>query len=80
MPKSYMLAIDYLQDRRDNKYYIIEISIFIAIETSEQLMVNNIPGRYLYKNDKFIFQEGRFWLQELMLEEFFKEIIKGNSK
>lgn len=80
MPKSYMLAIDYLQDRRDNKYYIIEISIFIAIETSEQLMVNDIPGRYLYKNDKFIFQEGRFWLQELMLEEFFKEIIKGNSK
>lgn len=73
MPKSYMLAIDYLQDSRDNQYYIIEVSIFIGIETSEQLMVDDVPGRYIYNNGEFTFEEGRFWLQDLMLEEFFKE-------
>ena len=75
-PKSYMLAIDYLQDTRDNKYYIIETSIFIKIETCEQLMVNGVPGRYIYQDNDFKFQEGRYWLQDLMLEAFFNDYIK----
>lgn len=76
LPKSYMLAVDFLQDRRDDKYYIIEASIFIAIESSEQLMVNGVPGRYIEKNGKFIFKEGRFWLQELMMKELMNDWIQ----
>lgn len=79
-PKSYMLAVDFLQDSRDKKYYIIETSIFISIETPEQLMVNGIPGRYIEKGDSFVFEEGRFWLPELMMDVIMQEwIVLQNS-
>ncbi len=80
LPKSALLAVDFLRDKRDGLFYIIEVSIFIGIETCEQLMVNGIPGRYIERNGKFMFEPGRFWLQELMLEEVMKDWIKKTSK
>ena len=80
LPKTHMLAVDFLQDIRDNQYYIIETSIFIRIETSEQLVVNGVPGRYIEHNEIFTFEEGRFWLQELMMLELMKEWIVLNSE
>jgi glutathione synthase/RimK-type ligase-like ATP-grasp enzyme len=79
LPKSYLLAVDFIQDRRDGKYYIIETSAFIGIETCEQLMMNGIPGRYIERNGVFTFEFGRFWLQELMMLELMKDWIKKNS-
>lgn len=79
LPKSYLLAVDFLQDSRDQEFYIIETSIFISIESCEQLIVNGIPGRYVEKNGDFTFESGRFWLQELMMEELMKEWILKNS-
>lgn len=76
-PKSYLLAVDFLQDSRDKKYYIIETSIFISIETPEQLVVDGKPGRYIEKDGVFIFEEGRFWLPELMMDELMKDWIKN---
>lgn len=75
MPKSSMLAVDFLQDKRDDKYYIIETSIFIGIESCEQLVVNGVPGRYIENNNVFTFEAGRFWLQELMMQELMKDWI-----
>ncbi len=79
LPKAYLLAVDFLQDSRDNEYYIIEASIFIGIESCEQLVVDGTPGRYVEHNGEFIFEEGRFWLQELMMEELMKDWIEQNS-
>ncbi|MED3652392.1 hypothetical protein [Heyndrickxia sporothermodurans] len=76
LPKSYLLAVDFLQDKRDQKYYIIETSIFVSIESSEQLEVNKVPGRYIEEDGEFTFEAGRFWLQELMIEEIIKEWIE----
>lgn len=79
-PKSYLLAVDFLQDSRDKKYYIIETSIFISIETPEQLVVDGKPGRYIEKDGVFIFEEGRFWLPELMMDELMKDWIEKEKK
>ena len=79
LPKSYLLAVDFLQDKRDENYYIIETSIFIGIESCEQLMINGVPGRYIEKDGVFIFEPGRFWLQELMMQELMKEWIVKQS-
>lgn len=80
LPKSYLLAVDFLQDSRDQKYYIIETSIFISIESCEQLVVDGTSGRYIEKDGEFSFEPGRFWLQELMMEELMKDWILKNSK
>ena len=52
---------------------IIESSIFFGIETAEQLKVNDVPGYYLYEDNKFIFEEGKYWVQDLAIEIFLKE-------
>lgn len=79
LPKSYLLAVDFLQDTRDEKYYIIETSIFVGIETCEQLVVNSEAGRFIEQDGKFTFEPGRFWVQELMMQELMKDWIEKNS-
>lgn len=76
LPYTPMLAVDLLEDSRDSSYKIIETSIFIGCETCEQMMIGDVPGRYVYKDGSYTFEKGRFWIQELMLEE----IIKYNGK
>lgn len=73
LPKTYMLAVDFLQDSRDMKYYIIETSIFISVESSEQLFVDGVPGRYIEEHGNFKFEKGRYWVQELMIDEIINE-------
>ena len=80
LPKTYLLAVDFLQDSRDNKYYIIESSIFISIETCEQLAINGVVGRYIEDNLEFTFEPGRYWLQDLMMQELMKDWIVFNSE
>jgi len=79
LPKSYLLAVDFLQATHDDKYFIIEASIFITMESCEQLVVNGVAGRYLEQDDKFTFEPGRFWIQELMMEELMKDWVLKNS-
>lgn len=67
------LATDFVYSEKDKKYYIIENSIFISVETPEQLWVNGTPGRYIRKaKNQYEFEEGKFWIQELALKEFFE--------
>lgn len=67
------LATDMLYSKSENKYYIIESSIFIGIDTCEQLVVDGVAG-YYERDDKgsFVFQKGKYWLPELMLKESLK--------
>lgn len=79
LPKSNSLAVDFIKDTRDDNYYIVETSIFVGIESCEQLMVDGVAGRYIEKDDTFTFEPGRFWLQELMLEDLMKDWISKHS-
>lgn len=68
------LATDMLYSKDTNEYLIIESSLFIGVDTPEQLVINNVPGYYERLSDgNYIFKEGRFWVQELVLLEFFKK-------
>jgi glutathione synthase/RimK-type ligase-like ATP-grasp enzyme len=68
MPST-ILAVDLLKSEKEGKFYIIEASINIDVETPEQLKVNSISGYYLLKDGSLEFHPGKFWLQELLLEE-----------
>jgi glutathione synthase/RimK-type ligase-like ATP-grasp enzyme len=78
LPPTRILAVDMLRNPQDGQYYIIETSIFIAVYTPVQLMVNNVPGRYILEDGDFRFEAGKFWLQELALVELFNEWIRRN--
>ena len=68
--QSPMLVVDMLKDL-EGQYHIIEISPFCKIETPEQLHVRGIPGYYVARGGSYVFEEGRFWVHELALKEFF---------
>jgi glutathione synthase/RimK-type ligase-like ATP-grasp enzyme len=77
--KTRFLAVDMLRSEREQKYRIIETSIFIGIDTAEQLKVNDEPGSYNFINDKFEFSTGKYWVQELLLKEIVEEWKKMNK-
>lgn len=67
------LATDFVFSPKENKYFIIESSIFIGVDTEIQLKVNNIPGRYIREEESlYTFNEGKYWIQELALNKFFE--------
>ena len=76
--KSTSLVVDMVYSEKEEKYYIIETSIFCGIDTSAQLVIDGKAGYYEYTGEEFIFKEGRFWIQELTLEEFFYSLMKFN--
>lgn len=65
------LATDLLYSEKRHRYYIIESSVFIGVDTCEQLVVNGVPGYYEKMSDGYVFREGRYWIQELTLKELF---------
>jgi len=73
------LAVDMLYSEKEKKYLIIETSIFCGIDTAEQLVIDGKAGYYEYKDDKFTFKEGKFWIQELALLEFFTSLAGSLS-
>jgi len=75
VPENQMLAVDMIKGMQ-GPYRIIEISRFIAVQTAEQLHVNGEPGYYHLLGDSFEFKKGRFWIQELALQELMREWIK----
>lgn len=70
-----LVAVDMLKNPKTDDYNIIELALVPAIRTSEQLHVNGIPGAYIIgKDGKYSFEEGRHWVQELALKEYFRKI------
>lgn len=70
---TYFIAVDLLKDNSTNKFLINEVSIFIQVDTDEQLHVDGKPGFYERLDEGvYNFKEGKYWIQELILEEFLK--------
>ena len=75
------LATDLLYSRKEQKYYIIESSTFIGVDTCEQLVVNNVSGLYKRKGENnYVFNPGKYWIQELIMEECLNNISKNSVK
>lgn len=76
-----MIAVDMINSKKTNQHYIIEASIFFGVDTPEQLKINNIPGYYKINNDGNIldFSPGKYWVQELTLNEVLKEYKNKNN-
>ena len=56
------VAIDLFQ--KDGDYLINEIQCFFGQSDPYQMLVNGKPGRYVYKNNKWQFEEGDFNMNE----------------
>ncbi len=68
------LATDLLYSTKHSKFLIIESSIFIGVDTCEQLSINGVAGRYKrYETNKYTFEPGKFWVQELTLKNFIEQ-------
>lgn len=67
------LATDFVYSEKRNQFLIIESSIFIGVDTCEQLSIDGVPGKYIRKDSgDYEFIPGRFWIQELALKHFFQ--------
>jgi glutathione synthase/RimK-type ligase-like ATP-grasp enzyme len=65
------LVVDMLHGL-DGKYYINEFSPVCQQETPMQLMVDGVPGAYVFDDDDhFHFEPGKQWVHDLVLKEFF---------
>lgn len=66
---SVFLATDFVYSEKRKQFFIIESSIFIGIDTCEQLSINGVSGKYIrLAENKYEFRQGKFWVQELVLE------------
>jgi len=64
------LATDFVYSEKRKKFLIIESSIFIGIDTCEQLSIDGMPGRYKrISENNFKFISGKYWIQELALKK-----------
>lgn len=52
------VAIDVFE--HDNKFLVNEIQCFFGQSDPYQMLVNNKPGRYLFENEHWLFEEGNF--------------------
>jgi hypothetical protein len=53
------MAVDILEDI-DGDYYVNELQSLFGSVLDSQMKINGIPGRFIFINDKFIFEEGEF--------------------
>lgn len=47
-------------ETENGSYYVNELQTLFGSYCNYQMKINNIPGRYIYENGKFIFEEGEF--------------------
>jgi len=80
LPPTHYLSVDLIKNTTDDQYYVIEVSLFNRIETSEQLINDGIPGKFVFENGSFNFYPGRVWVQELTLAELFKSWIENQRQ
>ncbi|WLP95222.1 RimK family alpha-L-glutamate ligase [Psychrobacter sp. M13] len=66
---SNFLATDFVYSEKTKQFLIIESSVFIGVDSCEQLAINDVAGKYIRKSaNEYDFVEGRFWVQELTLK------------
>lgn len=72
-----ILAVDMIKSENQGEYKVIEASIFTTIYSAEELIINGVPGYYSYCNSRFDFRLGKYWVQELALNEVLKSWISN---
>ncbi|MGE6392588.1 ATP-grasp domain-containing protein [Psychrobacter pacificensis] len=66
---SNFLATDFVYSEKTKQFLIIESSVFIGVDSCEQLAINDVAGKYIRKSaNEYDFVKGRFWVQELTLK------------
>lgn len=71
---SSFLATDFVYSEKIKQFLIIESSVFIGIDSCEQLSIDNVPGKYTRKaKNEYDFVEGKFWVQELTLKKIIEK-------
>lgn len=71
------MATDFVYSEKRKKFLIIESSIFIGIDTCEQLSINGVAGKYVrVSENQFEFRPGKFWVQELTLKSLIEKSFK----
>lgn len=71
---SSFLATDFVYSEKIKQFLIIESSVFIGIDSCEQLSIDNVPGKYIRKaKNEYEFVEGKFWVQELTLKNIIEK-------
>lgn len=78
--QSRRLGVDLLYSGEHNQYLIIEASLFNLERTSEELIVDGVPGYYDISDiENITFREGRFWIHELVMEEVVREWLAQHN-
>jgi glutathione synthase/RimK-type ligase-like ATP-grasp enzyme len=75
LPPTPYLSVDLLKNKIDDQYYVIEIAIFNRLRSSGLMVNNGVPGRFVYKNDQFIFVPGLVWPHDLVSVEIINSWI-----
>lgn len=70
---SRLMGIDFLYSNHAKQYFVIETSLFNQIDTPEQLVVDGVAGYYDISSDRIVFKEGKFWIQELLMQLLVEE-------
>lgn len=71
---SSFLATDFVYSEKIKQFLIIESSVFIGVDSCEQLSIDNVPGKYTRKSkNEYNFVEGKFWVQELTLKNIIEK-------
>jgi len=73
------VAIDIFETNDDN-FYVNEIQPLIGAYAPSQMYIDDVPGRFIYKDNDFVFEKGEFcnnkcW--DLRVEDLKKLINKG---
>jgi glutathione synthase/RimK-type ligase-like ATP-grasp enzyme len=79
LPYTPYLSVDLLRSKQDGQLYVIEISIFNRIRTSQQMDVDGIPGKYIFESGEFKFLPCQVWYQDLILVEVLNDWIRKHS-
>jgi hypothetical protein len=80
LPYTPYLSVDMLRSKLDDQLYVIEISVFNRIRTSQQMLIDGIPGKYTFENSEFIFHPCRVWYQDLILVEVLNTWIEQHHR
>lgn len=71
---STLLATDFVYSEKLEKFMIIESSIFIGVDSCEQLSIDGIAGKYIrHSESQYEFVPGKFWVQELALKNMIEK-------
>lgn len=76
----YSMSVD-IFETVNGEYLINELQTHFGAYDRPQMYINGIPGRYILKNDTFVFEEGQFnqFFSNILRVEHFINILKSSK-